>query len=104
MYVPRGWWHMVLNVAPLTIAVSHHFLSPTGLYNTLKLLRDKPHEVSGIDRGLARDTGGQSTPEEDHAQRTAAGAALHNRLMAKLREHRPGVLAAAEQVMRASKM
>jgi hypothetical protein len=45
MYVPRGWWHMVLNVEPITIAVSHHFLSPTGLPNTLRVLRDTPYEV-----------------------------------------------------------
>ena len=44
-FVPRGWWHMVLNVAPLTVAVSHHFLSPAGLHNTLRLLRESPHQV-----------------------------------------------------------
>ncbi|KAH8056971.1 hypothetical protein JL722_7194 [Aureococcus anophagefferens] len=45
VYVPRGWWHMVLNLAPVTVAVSHHFVSPSGLPNVLKRLRDTPeHE------------------------------------------------------------
>ena len=46
MFVPRGWWHMVLNTDPsITIAVSHHFLSPAGLSNTLRMLRETPEEV-----------------------------------------------------------
>jgi hypothetical protein len=105
MYVPRGWWHMVLNVAPLTVAVSHHFLSPAGLHTTLKLLRDKPHQVSGINRGLARDKAADKTAanetavaeeDSDHARRSAAGTALLNRLMVALREKRPEALADAE--------
>ena len=116
MYVPRGWWHMVLNVAPLTVAVSHHFLSPAGLSNTLRLLRESPHEVSGVDRGLkAGATGGaggaldgdgagvRAVPrtederaEDDHARRTAAGTALHDRLVAAIGERRPEALARAE--------
>ena len=80
-FVPRGWWHMDLNVAPLTVAVSHHFVSPAGLYTTLRLLRTTPHQVSGIDRGLTRDRGddaGAMTAEEreaaDHARRTASAS------------------------------
>ena len=107
-FVPRGWWHMVLNVAPLTVAVSHHFVSPAGLYTTLRLLRTTPHQVSGVDRGLTRDRGddaGAMTAEEreaaDHARRTAAGVALHDRLVAALLEKRPEVLEAAEATLAA---
>ena len=71
-FVPRGWWHMVLNVAPLTIAVSHHFLSPAGLHSTLRLLRDTPQQVSGIDRGLKRDA--ESATDADADATTAATA------------------------------
>ena len=39
---------MVVNLEPLTVAVSHHFLSPAGLHSTLRLLRDAPHQVSGV--------------------------------------------------------
>ena len=120
-YVPRGWWHMVLNVAPLTVAVSHHFLSPAGLHTTLRLLRETPWQVSGIDRGLSRDTAEQeqqpaaaaasapgpaavTTAEareaEDHAKRTAAGVALHDHLVSKLRARRPEALEAAEALLR----
>lgn len=101
MYVPRGWWHMVLNVAPITIAVSQHFISPTGLYNTLKTLREAPHEISGVDRGLApRGADGALLPdttEQDHIRRREAGLDVHDRLIAALKEKRPDVLAAAEK-------
>ena len=104
MYVPRGWWHMVLNLELMTFMVSHHFLSPTGLYNTLRLLREAPHQVSGIDRGLApRDSSGTTHPDsvaEDHKRRTAAGKAMHDRLVDALRENRPEVLACAEEQLR----
>lgn len=124
VYVPRGWWHMVLNLEPFTVAVSHHFLSPAGLYNTLRLLRNAPHQVSGIDRGLSRDSqqakGGcqqargarhqaadapatTSTADvgaDDHARRSAAGVALHDQLMAALQSQRPEALAKAENALR----
>lgn len=101
-FVPRGWWHMVLNVAPLTVAVSHHFLSPAGLHTTLRLLRETPWQVSGIDRGLTRDksdgTAAATEREaEDHARRTAAGVALLDHLVTTLRERQPEALDAAER-------
>ena len=108
-FVPRGWWHMVLNLAPLTIAVSHHFLSPAGLHATLRLLRETPCQVSGIDRGLARDRSSDAgssdaTPAErqadDDARRRTAGSALHDRLMEKLQASRPEALRAAELLLR----
>ena len=37
VFVPRGWWHMVSNQSDLTVAVSHHFVSPAGLANTLQV-------------------------------------------------------------------
>lgn len=110
-FVPRGWWHMVLNVAPLTVAVSHHFLSPAGLHTTLRLLRETPWQVSGVDRGLARDaqSAGNAAQREamtiaereadDHARRTAAGVALHDHLVAMLRKRRPEALDAAELLL-----
>ena len=107
---------VVLNTGGgLTVAVSHHFVSPTGLCNTLRLLREKPEQVSGVDRGLARDrhvaaqamalaeetgTGApapaKAVEEDDHARRAAAGTALHDRPVAALQARRPGLLARAE--------
>ena len=75
-----------LGASQITVAVSHHFLSPTGLYNTLRLLRSAPHQVSGIDRGLKRDTQASAlrtaaeraeAADEDHARRCVAGRAMH---------------------------
>ena len=105
MFVPRGWWHMVLNVRPATIAISHHFLSPAGLANTIRVLRDTPHEVSGVDRGLAPWTSdGVPNPDagasEDHRRRAEAGRALHDRLISALRARRPEALDRAEEELK----
>eukprot|EP01052_Picozoa_sp_SAG31_P037110 SAG31_NODE_4740_length_2988_cov_1.861890_1_plen_208_part_00 len=116
MYVPRGWWHMLLNLESYSVAVSHHFLSgrcPAALAHTLQLLRERPYQVSGVDRGLARDKAAAEAAAadnkmeatrltaaeldaEDYNRRVAAGTALHDRLVKALQEHRPETLAAAE--------
>ena len=96
---------MVVNVEAVTIAVSHHYVSPVGLSSTLRLLRDSPHEVSGLDRGLApRDKDGAAHPDaaaEDHRRRSAVGTQVHDALVAALHKQRPDVLTQAEEELRA---
>ncbi|KAH8081707.1 hypothetical protein JL720_8830 [Aureococcus anophagefferens] len=99
VYVPRGWWHMVLNLAPVTVAVSHHFVSPSGLPNVLKRLRDTPEHVSGVERHLGDDDRGPKRARTDGDKRAAAGSRLHDALVAALERERPGALADAEAVL-----
>ena len=93
---------MVLNVDPvLTVAVSHHFASPLGLPRVLGRLRDKPEEVSGVDRGLSADRAakrarGAAAASDDHRRRRAAGLRLHDALVDALQRARPDVLERAE--------
>lgn len=50
MYVPAGWWHMVVNVCDAEcVAVTQNFI-PRGqkLVEALKFLRDKPDQISGF--------------------------------------------------------
>lgn len=54
MYVPSGWWHMVLNVQMSPdevecVAITQNFI-PRGkkLAESLKFLRDKPDQISGF--------------------------------------------------------
>ncbi|KAH8071740.1 hypothetical protein JL721_4243 [Aureococcus anophagefferens] len=82
VYVPRGWWHMVLNLAPVTVAVSHHFVSPSGLPNVLKRPRDTPEHVSGVERHLGDDDRGPKRARTDGDKRAAAGSRLHDALVA----------------------
>ena len=88
-FVPRGWWHMVLNVAPLTGAVSHHFVSPAG---PLHHAPSPAHDAAPGERRRTRPRrrrrrdDGRRARAADHARRTAAGVALQDRLVAALRE------------------
>ena len=75
VYVPRGWWHLVLNLDAVNVAVTHNFCSPTGLPHVLRFLKEKPYAVSGVPASEARS--------------------LHARFLQALKAHRPELLAGA---------
>jgi hypothetical protein len=53
VFVPRGWWHCVLNVED-SVAVTHNFCSEAGLPAVLRCLRDAPHTVQALPAATAR--------------------------------------------------
>ncbi|KAJ8905206.1 hypothetical protein NDN08_001715 [Rhodosorus marinus] len=47
LYVPRGWWHIVLNLEE-TVAITQNFVTRNALPHVLRLLREHPDHLSGV--------------------------------------------------------
>ncbi|BGP24048.1 transcription factor jumonji/aspartyl beta-hydroxylase domain containing protein [Rhodotorula toruloides] len=77
LYVPSGWWHIVVNLTP-AIAVTQNYVSHRELPAVLRFMRDRPSQVSGFklhDTGsttgaLAVQEGGL---DEDDCDETGGG-------------------------------
>ena len=59
VFVPHGWWHMVINLDDLNIAVTHNYVSDSNLGNVLKFLHRNRDQISGC-----RDRSESVKPEE----------------------------------------
>jgi len=88
VFVPHGWWHMVINLDGLSVAVTQNYVSTSNLSDVLHFLREKPDQISGL--GLAR----LGSPSVDSG--TPVGRAqiyepeeLHGSFVARLREFYP---------------
>lgn len=47
MFVPHGWWHMVVNL-DFCVALTHNYVSTSNLADVLRFLREKRDQVSGV--------------------------------------------------------
>ncbi|RPB00894.1 F-box and JmjC domain-containing protein [Choiromyces venosus 120613-1] len=54
LYVPSGWWHLVVNLSP-SLALTQNFIPPTQLPAAIEFLRDQAGSVSGFDTKNIKD-------------------------------------------------
>ncbi|GAA5861106.1 hypothetical protein JCM3774_002192 [Rhodotorula dairenensis] len=71
LYVPSGWWHIVVNLTPAT-AVTQNYVSHRELPAVLRFMRDRPLQVSGfkLEEAGAGSSGGL---HEDECDETGGG-------------------------------
>lgn len=82
IFVPHGWWHMVINLDELNIAVTHNYVAAeSNLCNVLRLLETRRDHVSGC-----RDRPESIKPEQ-----------LYEEFKRALTQHHPEWLQAAEK-------
>lgn len=55
IFVPRGWWHIVLNVED-TVAITQNFCTPSGLPDVLQFCQKKPESISGFSSEKEKDS------------------------------------------------
>ncbi len=81
IFVPHGWWHMVINLDDTNCAITHNYVSPSNLGNVLKFFVDKKDQISGC-----RDRTNSIKPEH-----------LHNALVEALSKVEPKFLQRAQE-------
>ena len=81
IFVPHGYWHMVVNLDDSNCAVTHNYVSPSNLGNVLKFFVDKQDQISGC-----RDRSHSIKPEQ-----------LHDALVKALATAEPKILQRAQQ-------
>eukprot|EP01035_Chromulina_nebulosa_P039499 gene39499-53406_t len=53
MFVPHGYWHMVVNL-DACVALTHNYVSTSNLSDCLQFLREKTDQISGLRDRLAQ--------------------------------------------------
>lgn len=63
IFVPHGWWHSVVNLDPINVAITHNYVSKSNLSDVLRFLDTKVDQISGC-----RDREESIKPEDLHRE------------------------------------
>jgi hypothetical protein len=72
LYVPSGWWHLVVNLEE-SVALTQNFVSPAELGTVLDFMKNKSDQLSGFKKSRRDDRGVNAPDRSDSAVSLAPG-------------------------------
>jgi Cupin-like domain len=83
IFVPHGYWHMVVNLDDTNCAITHNYVSPSNLGNVLKFFSEKQEQISGC-----RDRSESIKPEHLHEAIVEALAVAEPKILRQAQEQK----------------
>lgn len=83
IFVPHGYWHMVINLDDTNCAITHNYVSPSNLGNVLKFFAEKQEQISGC-----RDRVESIKPEHLHNALTKALGRVEPKILQNAQEQK----------------